>query len=145
MVGEQVVGEPHHVRGRSGADVGEFSDEPVTQRGDSGELGPLGVQSHGVLIEGFVVRVVTDGLFDDRGRSGQVGVSEQFGEGEVRIDRLSAGRLCGRRCGRSRSAVASSGEPADADAEGGRADGDVNQRPHRSTVTSGATRRAAWW
>ena len=58
---------------------------------------------------------------------------------------LDAAGRCGRRCGRARSALAPSGDPADAGAEGGRPEGDVNQRPRRSTVTSGAGRCAVWW
>ena len=90
-MGEEVVGEAHRVRGGGGADVGEFADESVTQRGDRRERVPGGVESHGPLVQRFVVRVVTDGLFDGRDRGGRVGIREQIGEGEVRVDRLSAG------------------------------------------------------
>ena len=81
----------------AGADVGEFADEPVTQRGHSRERSPGGVEPHAVLVEGFVVRVVPDRLFDDRDRGGRVGVGEQIGESEVRVDRLPAGGFPDRR------------------------------------------------
>jgi hypothetical protein len=51
---------------------------------------PAGVQAHAVLVEGFVARVVTDGLFDDYGCGGWVSVGEEVGEGEVGVDRLAA-------------------------------------------------------
>ena len=90
-IGKQIVGELHDIRAGNGGDVGKFADESVTQRGDGRECVLSGVESHGVLVEGFVVRVVTDGLFDDRDRSGRITVAEQFGEGEVGVDRLPAG------------------------------------------------------
>ena len=80
-----------------GADVGEFSDEPVAQGGHSRERSLGGVEPHAVLVKGFVVRVVPDGPFDDRDCGGRISVGEQIGEGEVRVDGLSAGGFPDRR------------------------------------------------
>lgn len=43
-----------------------------------------GVQSQAVLVEGFVVRIMADGLIDNRDRGGRVAVGEKFGQCDVR-------------------------------------------------------------